>query len=309
MSSNPESEIDTHINHNFQPWWRASAADAGDTSSKQVKFTKLTHSGLDANYSSESQDLQHVASTAPPASAEYLIPQARPGLPGNSIACAPFPYADPFYGGLMTAYGQALVNPHLIGTHQTRMPVPLEMAEEPVYVNPKQYNGIMRRRQSRAKAELEKKLVKARKPYLHESRHQHALRRQRGCGGRFVNTKKLNKGTEVTPEEGMDSAASLNTRSASTLRSAVTTQCTEKLNATNGPEEFKEGPMRGDMTEQHTYSNEENDDNSCYQHHQDFRLSSIRPLSGERGEEGDCSGQLRGSILARQASHRALTIQ
>lgn len=142
----------------------------------------------------------------PPMMGEYVGHESKGDQIGSSKVHTAYSYLEPQSRDNTQAHGRSEIYPEFHPVPHVGTALPFVVSEEPVYVNAKQYHAILRRRQLRAKAEMENKLTRSRKPYLHESRHLHALRRARGCGGRFINTKK--PGTRTQPNSSHEEGSS-----------------------------------------------------------------------------------------------------
>ncbi|GAB4842603.1 hypothetical protein Ancab_012578 [Ancistrocladus abbreviatus] len=155
---------------------------------KSMVSAQSTASGYNLTQGKPAESLNKVAQSM--GNLDYSLPPSQ--FDHNlSYSCVTVAFPDP-YSGFLTSYGpQAMIQPQIKGAMPARVPLPFDLSNEPIYVNAKQYHGILRRRLHRAKLEAQNKFSKARKPYLHESRHLHAMKRARGSGGRFLNTKKL----------------------------------------------------------------------------------------------------------------------
>uniref|UniRef100_M0ZH80 Nuclear transcription factor Y subunit n=1 Tax=Solanum tuberosum TaxID=4113 RepID=M0ZH80_SOLTU len=111
----------------------------------------------------------------------------------HSTGFSAFGYSDPYISGLYTAYGPQPY-PHMMGIAPARVPLPIDMAEDgPIYVNAKQYHGILRRRQIRAKLEAQNKLVKNRKYEKFHHIDQYGRRNMQ-----IVSYRDLTKGKKLT---------------------------------------------------------------------------------------------------------------
>ncbi|KAH9873893.1 hypothetical protein IAQ61_004520 [Plenodomus lingam] len=133
--------------------------------------------------------------------------------------------------------------------------------EAPLYVNAKQFHRILKRRLARQKLEDALRLTsKGRKPYLHESRHNHAMRRPRGPGGRFLTAEEvaaMDAGKGIDGEDGNKENASMSSKAGSSApkRKASSTQ----LKTTPNNKKSKAGAAQRQSTSEEEEDEDDDD--------------------------------------------------
>lgn len=192
---NPDAEL-AQVQTLPGPWWVPSGlqpphhADEYKYSQHLNPNTCLSHLGTGEDQQKsegdkinpEEKDSQNHRGNTTNSSQPNGYFQIQLGQPMVSMTNSPHP--DQLYG-LFPGYGPQ-------PTGSVMLPMGLATDDGTVYVNPKQYHRILCRRKIRATAALKLKARQAKdKPYVHESRHLHAMRRPRGAGGRFLTSKEL----------------------------------------------------------------------------------------------------------------------
>jgi len=123
-------------------------------------------------------------------------------------------------------------------------------------------------------------------PYLHESRHQHAMRRARGTGGRFAKKSDAEGSNNSGKEKDNGTDSVLSSQSISSSGSEpLHSDSAETWNSPNMQQDARAAKVQNRF-DAAGYRN----GSGSYNHH-GLQSSVYHSSSGERVEEGDCSGQ------------------